>query len=148
MTLGVTLKSVALVAVPPAVVTLILPVTAFSGTSADIDVTLLTVNTVSTPLNVTDVVPPRFKPVMVISEPTGAAVGAKELITGPAAYDGHTITKSAIIIGQADGLRVTIHDICELQSGCLEHVGMTFVVIRRADDRIRKLTADDHKGRP
>jgi hypothetical protein len=48
---GATVKLVALVAVPPGVVTLIGPVVAFAGTAAVICVLLLTMNVAASPLN-------------------------------------------------------------------------------------------------
>ena len=54
---GPTVKSVALVAVPPGVVTLIVPVVALAGTVAVICVSELKVKVADVPLNLTDVTP-------------------------------------------------------------------------------------------
>src|SRR5215471_14253290 len=80
---GVTVKLVELLAVPPAVVTLILPVTAPVGTVAVIFVSETTVNEVAlTPPNVTFVAPLRLLPVMVTTVPTAPLVGLKVVIEG------------------------------------------------------------------
>ena len=80
----VTVKSVALVAVPPGVVTVILPVVAPDGTVAVTDVAVLVVNVAVTPLNLTAVTPVRFVPVIVTLVPTGPLVGVNDVIVGPA----------------------------------------------------------------
>ena len=78
----VTVKSVALVAVPPGVVTVILPVVAPVGTVAVTDVAVLVVNVAVTPLNLTAVTPVRFVPVMVTLVPTLPLVGENDVIVG------------------------------------------------------------------
>jgi hypothetical protein len=82
----VTVKSVALVAVPPGVVTVIFPVVAPEGTVAVILVEEFTVKAADTLLNLTaDVVKPeplKLVPLMVTEVPTGPEVGEKELIVG------------------------------------------------------------------
>ncbi len=78
---AVTVKSVALVTVPPGVVTVILPVIAPEGTIAVIWFAELTVNVVAnTLLNVTDVASAKFVPVMTTLVPTGPLVGEKDVI--------------------------------------------------------------------
>jgi hypothetical protein len=81
----VTVKLVALVAVPPAVVTLIGPVVAPAGTGATICVAAWEVTTADTPLNLTEVGLSRFAPVIVTEVPTGPEVGKNEVIVGSAA---------------------------------------------------------------
>jgi hypothetical protein len=82
----VTLKSVVLVAVPPGVVTVILPSVAPVGTVAVIWVDEFTVNTVAaTPLNLTAVAPVKFVPAITTEVPTGPEVGVKLVIVGTAA---------------------------------------------------------------
>ena len=83
----VTVNLWALVAVPPGVVTEILPVVAPVGTVAVIFVAELTVNDVAlTPLNFTDVVvnpvPLKFVPLIVTAVPTRPLVGENEEIVG------------------------------------------------------------------
>ncbi len=81
----VTTKSLALVAVPAGVVTLILPVVAPEGTLVVIFVPAeFTSKLAETPLNFTDVAPVKFDPLMVTDVPTGPLVGEKELIVGVA----------------------------------------------------------------
>lgn len=80
-----TVKFVVLVAVPPGVVTVILPVVAPVGTVAVICVGELTVKVVAaTPLNFTDVAPVKFVPVITTDVPTAPLVGVNELIVGTA----------------------------------------------------------------
>jgi hypothetical protein len=85
-----TVKFVALVAVPPGVVTLILPVVAPVGTVAVICVAEFTANVAVVVLNFTELVvklapltvPLKFVPVIVTEVPTGPKVGVNELIVG------------------------------------------------------------------
>jgi len=82
---AVTVKFDELLAVPPGVVTLILPVCAPDGTTAVIWVAELTVNVVALVfLNCTSVAPVKFFPVMTTVVPTGPLVGAKDVIVGAA----------------------------------------------------------------
>jgi hypothetical protein len=84
----VTVKSVALVAVPPGVVTVILPVVAPVGTVAVIFVAEFTVNVVAaTPLNLTEVAPVKLVPVILTVVPTGPEVGVNDVIVGSGAVD-------------------------------------------------------------
>ena len=77
----------ALVAVPPAFVTEIVPVVAPAGTVAVIDVAELTLKLVAeVPLNLTELVPPRFVPPIVTAEPTRPLVGVKPVIVGGPTY--------------------------------------------------------------
>ncbi len=78
----VTLNFVALVAVPPAVVTVILPVVAPAGTVVTIWVAVLDVIVAVVPLNFTEVAPVRFVPVMVTVVPTGPELGLNDVIVG------------------------------------------------------------------
>jgi hypothetical protein len=78
----VTVKSVALVAVPEGVVTVIFPVVAPVGTVAVIFVAEFTVNVAVVPLNLTEVAPVKFVPVIVTEVPTGPKVGVNEVIVG------------------------------------------------------------------
>src|SRR5213596_330292 len=80
----VTVKSDALVAVPPGVVTVILPVTAPLGTLAVTRVPApFTENVVAaTPPNFTEVAPLKFVPLIVTEVPTGPLVGVKDVIVG------------------------------------------------------------------
>ena len=78
----VTVKLVLLVAVPPGVVTVILPVIAFGGTVAAICVLVSTVNAEVTPPKVTLVAPVKVVPLMITSVPTLPLVGVKLVILG------------------------------------------------------------------
>ena len=81
----VTVKSVALVAVPPGVTTTILPVVALEGTTAVTEVAVFAENVAVTPLNLTAVTPVRFVPVMTTLVPTLPLVGVNDVIVGAAA---------------------------------------------------------------
>lgn len=76
-------KSAELLALPPAVVTAILPLVAPLGTTAVMEVVLITVKVVAAiPLNFTAVAPEKFMPVMVTTVPVWPLVGVKEVIVG------------------------------------------------------------------
>ena len=78
-----TLKFCALVAVPPGVVTLTLPVVAPAGTVAEIDEAELTVKMVAlVPLNLTAVAPFKLVPVIETFVPTLPLVGESDEIVG------------------------------------------------------------------
>ena len=78
-----TVKLVALVPVPPGVVTAMGPVTAPVGTSASTSVSFLTWKLVAaTPPKVTFVVPVKLLPVIVTAVPTGPLVGLKPVMEG------------------------------------------------------------------
>jgi hypothetical protein len=98
----VTVNLWALVAVPPGVVTEILPVVAPEGTTAVIFVAELTVNDVAlTPLNFTDVVvnpvPLKFVPLIVTVVPTGPLVGENEEIVGAGAVVEVTVKTEELV---------------------------------------------------
>src|ERR1051325_7810141 len=78
----VTLNDDALFAVPPAVVTEIVPVDEQFGTVAVICVELLTVNEADWPLNFTLVAPVKLEPVMVTLVPTPPLAGEKPEMVG------------------------------------------------------------------
>src|SRR5438552_16454597 len=77
-----TVKLLALLAVPPAVVTLIGPLEAPAGTVAVIAVAELTVKLALVPLNRTALAPVKLVPLMVTLVPTGPLVGVKLEIVG------------------------------------------------------------------
>src|SRR3989441_9139816 len=79
---GMTVKLLALIAVPPDVVTLIGPVVAPLGRVVAIEVDEFTVKLAATPLMVTDVTPVKFVPAIVTLVPTGPLVGEKLVIVG------------------------------------------------------------------
>src|SRR5438445_7609250 len=79
---GMTVKLLALVAVPPGVVTLSGPVVAPLGTVAEIEVEEVAVKLALVPLNRTAEAPVKFVPVIVTGVPTGPLVGAKLVIVG------------------------------------------------------------------
>ena len=80
-----TRKFCELVAVPPVVVTVILPVVAPPGTVAVICDAELAVNDAGVPLNATRVAPVKFEPLIVTVVPTGPWLGVNELIAGAGA---------------------------------------------------------------
>ncbi len=83
---GVTVKLVALVPVPPGVVTVMWPVTAPAGTSASTSVSVMTWKLVAaTPPNFTAVVPVKLFPLIATAVPTGPLVGLKLEIDGTTA---------------------------------------------------------------
>jgi hypothetical protein len=75
-------KSLELVAVPPGVVTLIVPVAAPEGTVARIWVEDSTVKAAFTPLNCTDVAPVKSVPTMVTEVPAPPQVGVNAVMVG------------------------------------------------------------------
>src|SRR2546425_78824 len=77
-----TVKLLALVAVPPEVVTLMGPVVAPLGTVAEIEVEEFTVKLALVPLNRTAEAPVKFVPLSVTGVPTGPLVGVKLVIVG------------------------------------------------------------------
>jgi hypothetical protein len=80
--LGATVKLLALVAMPPAVVTLIGPVVALAGTVAVICVLESTWKTDATPLNFTAETPVKAVPVIVTASPTFPLPGVKPVMLG------------------------------------------------------------------
>src|SRR6185436_15488017 len=91
---GMTVKSPALVAVPPGVVTLILPVVAPAGTVVLICVLDTTLKVAAVPLKLTLVVPVKSDPVMVTAAPTRPLVGENEEIVGAG---GMTVKSPALV---------------------------------------------------
>src|SRR5437016_5069516 len=80
---GKILNMVAPLAVPPGVVTFILPVVAPNGTVALMEVAETTLKIVAlTPLNCTAATPVKFVPAIVTTVPTGPLVGVKLVIAG------------------------------------------------------------------
>jgi hypothetical protein len=77
------MKFVALVAVPPGLITRIRPVVAPPGTVAVIRVALFTVKDAATLLNVTEVAPVKFDPLILTEVPAGPVFGLNEEIVGP-----------------------------------------------------------------
>ena len=77
---GVTVKLVALEAVPPGVATVIFPVVAPAGTVAVILVAVLSVNVAATPLKVTAEALLKVLPLMTTLVPTRPEVGVKLVI--------------------------------------------------------------------
>jgi hypothetical protein len=73
-------KLVALVAVPAVSTTVMTPVVAPVGTIAVTDVAVFALNVAVVPLNLTEVTPVRFVPVMTTLVPTGPLVGANDVM--------------------------------------------------------------------
>src|SRR5947199_5920748 len=88
-----TVKLLTLVAVPPAVVALIVPVVAPVGTVAAICVAELTVKAAVVPLNFTAVAPVKAVPVIVTLAPTAPLVGEKLVMDG----GGITVKELALV---------------------------------------------------
>jgi hypothetical protein len=80
--LATTVNALALVAVPPGVVTLSGPVVAPAGTVASITLSDVTVKVMAVPLTVTAVAPVKVVPLIVTAVPTGPLAGAKLVIFG------------------------------------------------------------------
>jgi hypothetical protein len=80
------------VAVPPGVVTVILPVEALAGTVATIWVGLFTVKEADAPLKATELTLTKFEPVMVTAVPGGPELGVKELMAGAVVGAEFTVT--------------------------------------------------------
>lgn len=76
------MKSLALVAVPAGVVTVIFPVDAPAGTVAVILPDMITVKGAGLPLNWTDVAPVKFAPLIVTLAPTAPLVGTTPVMRG------------------------------------------------------------------
>jgi hypothetical protein len=109
----VMVKSPELVAVPPGVVTLILPVAAPDGTTAVICVEELTVKLVALVFpNLTAVAPVKFVPVMTTDVPTVPEVGANEVIVGAAAAP--VTVKSWLLIAVPLGVVTLIRPVVAL----------------------------------
>jgi hypothetical protein len=94
-----TVNALLLIAVPPAVVTLIGPVVTPAGTVARIAVAEVTVKLALTELKVTEVAPVKFVPLMVTLVPTGPLVGAKLVIVG-----GSTTAKTPLLVAVPPGV--------------------------------------------
>jgi len=103
----VTVKSDALVAVPPGVVTVIFPVMAPVGTVAVTFVPApFTENVLAaTPPNFTEVAPVKFVPLIVTEVPTGPLVGEKDVIVGVGAP---VTVKSVVLVAVAPPLVTVI----------------------------------------
>ena len=84
-----------LLAVPPAVVTVMKPSVALAGTVTTIEVELQLFTAAVVPLNFTlppDCVAPKLVPEMVTVAPTGPCVGLKAVIVGDAAASGRVVS--------------------------------------------------------
>ncbi len=91
---GITVKDVALVAVPPGTVTEMVPVVAPAGTVVVIDVAETTVNVgCAVPLNFTAEAPVKLVPVIVTAAPTRPLVGVKDVIVA----DGRTVKADGLV---------------------------------------------------
>ena len=94
---GITVKLVALVAVPPGVTTVIAPDEAPLGTVALIDVSETTLKLAAVPLYWTAVAPVKLLPLIVTFAPTGPIVGVKPVIVGGAGAIARLCCKSPAI---------------------------------------------------
>src|SRR5688572_22729301 len=98
-----TVKSPVLVAVPPGVVTTILPVVAPEGTAVLICVLDTTVKVATVPLKRTLVAPVKFVPLIVTDVPTGPFAGANDVIVGA-----WTTEKSPLLVAVPPGVVTVI----------------------------------------
>src|SRR5712691_10478485 len=98
--LATTVKLPALVAVPPGVVTLIVPVVAPPGTVAWIAVAELATKLAPTPLKATAVAPVKFVPLIATLVPTAPLVGVKPVIVGGLA----TTVKLPVLVAVPPGV--------------------------------------------
>lgn len=103
---GVTVKLLALVAVPPGVVTVMAPVEAPEGTVAVIWVLEFTVKVALVPANLTLDAPVKFVPVIVTDVPTGPLAGENDEIAGTP--DGVTSKLDALVPVPSGGLTTEI----------------------------------------
>jgi hypothetical protein len=94
-----TVNALALVATPPGVVTLSVPVVAPAGTVAWIAVAEVTVKLAFTPLNATAVAPVKFVPLIVTLVPAGPLVGVKLAIVG-----GGTTVNALLLVAVPPGV--------------------------------------------
>jgi hypothetical protein len=101
---GMTVKCVALVAVPPGVLTTIGPVVAPAGTVAVASVSLTTVAVATTPLKLTTVpVAVKLLPVKVTTVPTGPEVGVKPVSVGVAVEESTAARPAAYVANPHPG---------------------------------------------
>src|SRR6266545_4657612 len=101
---GTTVKFMALVPVPPGVVTLILPVTAPTGTAAVICVAEFTTKLARAPPNRRSVAPVKAVPVIVTAVPVLPLVGENEEIVGA----GTVTVKLALLVSVPPGVVTVI----------------------------------------
>jgi hypothetical protein len=106
---AVTVKLVALVAVPPAVVTAIVPLLAPVGTVAVICVSESTVKVAAAPLKVTAVESARKLPVRVTVLPTGPEVGVKPAMPGAPQAEPHVVLPAHVAVPEHVALHVVLH---------------------------------------
>jgi hypothetical protein len=92
-------KLVEEVAVPPGVVTEILPVLAPAGTAMVICVALVTLNVAEAPLNATPVAPAKFVPVSITLVPTVPLAGEKLVIVGVGIFTEKDAEELALPLG-------------------------------------------------
>src|SRR6266540_1715171 len=119
------MKLVELLTVPAPVVTAICPLVAPLGTVAVTCEALLTAKPAEVPLNVTDVAPVKFEPLIVTLAPTGPLVGVKPLIVGAAGGGTSTVKLEPDVAVPPDAVTAisplvaplgTVAVICELES--------------------------------
>ena len=138
---GITVKVVALVAVPPGVLTVILPVAAPTGTIALIQDADSTVNLPAIPPNFTTVAPDRFVPLITIAVPTGPIAGEKEVIVGAGtitakfslltAVPATVVTEIVPLVAPAGTIAVIDDDEVALNVRAVVPLNVTLVVVAR-----------------
>src|SRR5437660_5102854 len=119
-----TVNELALVAVPPGVVTLTGPVVAPAGTVARIAVSEVTVKVALTPLNDTEVAPVKFVPLIVTLVPTGPLVGVKLAIVG-----GLTTVNELALVAVPPGV-VTLSGPVVAPAGTVARIAVSEVTVR------------------
>ena len=116
---NMTVKLVALLAVPAAVIMVMSPVLAPAGTIVVIVVAVFTVKAADVPLNVTAVAPVKLAPLIVTLVPIGPLVGETLVILGATTKFGELVAVPApvvTLIGPVVALDGTSAVICELES--------------------------------
>src|SRR5882672_5806469 len=121
-----TVNALLLIAVPPAVVTLIGPVVTPAGTVARIAVAEVTVKLALTELKVTEVAPVKFVPLMVKLVPTGPLVGAKLAIVG-----GSTTVNALLLIAVPPAV-VTLIGPVVTPAGTVARIAVAEVTVKLA----------------
>src|SRR5437879_769979 len=119
-----TVKLLALVAVPPGVVTLNGPVAAPAGTVAVIAVAEFTVKPALVPLNRTAVAPVKFAPLIVTLVPTGPLLGVKLVIVG-----GLSTVKLLALLAVPSGV-VTLIGPLEAPAGTVAWIAVAEVTVK------------------
>ena len=134
----VTVNDAALVAVPPAVVTVILPVAAPTGTIRFSVVAEVTVKVATTPLTAVADAAPTFAPVTVTTVPTGPDVAAKPVMVGRAVPDSVT---DEVLITLPPGVVTVIFVLVTEPAGTPTTMLVAEITVNRVARTVPNLTA-------